>query len=27
VPSLYVKNIAEVIDISVVSTLEPYIKK
>ncbi len=27
VPSLYIKNIAEVIDISVVSTLEPYIKK
>jgi polyisoprenoid-binding protein YceI len=27
VPSLYVKNIAEVVDISVVSTLEPYIKK
>ena len=27
VPSLYVKNIADVIDISVVSTLEPYIKK
>jgi polyisoprenoid-binding protein YceI len=27
VPSLYVKNIAEVVDINVVSTLEPYIKK
>ncbi len=27
VPTLYVKNIAEIVDISVVSTLEPFIKK
>lgn len=27
VPSLYVKNIAEIIDINIISTLEPFIKK
>jgi hypothetical protein len=27
VPSLYVKNIAEIIDVDVVSTLEPFQKK
>ncbi len=27
VPSLYVKNIAEVVDVSVVSILEPFVKK
>lgn len=27
VPSLYVKNIAEIVDVDVVSTLEPYQKK
>jgi len=27
VPSLYVKNIAEVVDVTLVSTLEPFVKK
>jgi polyisoprenoid-binding protein YceI len=27
VPSLYVKNIAEVVDVTIVSTLEPFVKK
>lgn len=27
VPSLYVKNIAEIVDVTIVSTLEPFVKK
>ena len=27
VPSLYVKNIAEVVDVTVISTMEPFVKK